>query len=139
MSLEKFIQFENSFWELSVKAERLWKNIYERTFPGSQSHIVMLLNKNGPLKMSEVAEGLQMSAGAITVAADHLIEKNYIERQLDKYDRRIIRLVLTEHGQLTLDNLQKDGRQYMQTIFEHVSEEELNMMTAIFKEASQKI
>jgi|SRR5690625_3736832 len=139
MQLERFIHFENTFWDLSVKAERLWKAIYEKTFPGSQSHIIMLLQRSGPLKMSEIAEKLQMTAGAITIASDHLIENDYIERQRDKNDRRIIRLNITNKGASQLAELQLEGRDKMLSLFDHVSEEQLIMMTDIFQEASNKL
>src|SRR5699024_10367341 len=112
------------------KVEYLWKDIYQQTFPGSQSYIMFLLQQNGPKKMSELADDLHITAGAITTASDHLIEHGYIARIRDEVDRRVVRLELTKKGTETLSQLQNEGRKIMKTVFTDLSDTELEMMTA---------
>lgn len=134
-----FIDFEKLFWQLSRKMEHQWKQIYAQTFPGSQSYIMFLLQQNGPLKMSELADDLHITAGAVTSASNHLIEHNYITRIWDEKDRRIIRLDLTNKGRSTLKELQNEGRIIMKSVFSDVSDDDLKMLYTIFEQATINI
>lgn len=134
-----FIDFEKLFWQLSRKMEYLWKRIYAETFPGSQSYIMFLLQQRGSKKMSELAHSLHLTAGAVTTAADHLIEQAYIARVRDENDRRIIRLELTEKGSETLIELQQEGRKIMKSVFNDVSDAEMDLMISIFRRGTVNI
>lgn len=131
-----FIDFEKMFWQLSRKMKYLWTDIYTQTFPGSQSYIMSLLQQSGPLKMSELAKDLHITAGAVTSASNQLIEHEYITRVWDEKDRRIVRLDLTEKGRNTLKELQIEGRKIMKYVFRDISDSELEMLYDIFKQAT---
>lgn len=134
MENNNFTDFEKSFWQLSRQMEYLWRRIYADTFPGSQSYIMFILQQKGPQKMSELAQSLHLTAGAITTASDHLLELDYIARVRATNDRRIVRLELTDKGQEALTELQHKGNKIMKQVFEGVSDNDLNRMTAIFQQ-----
>lgn len=134
-----FIDFERLFWELSRKMEFQWNNIYMQTFPGSQSHIMYLLQQNGPKMMSELADALHITAGAVTTASNHLIARGHIARIRDEDDRRVVRLDITEKGRKTIQELQNEGRKIMKCVFNDIPNTELDMMTAIFEKATKNI
>lgn len=136
---DRFEKFEKIFWHLSKKMEYVWQDIYAKTFPGSQSQIVYLLAEYGPKKMSELANSLHITAGAVTTAADILIEKGYIIRFRNEDDRRVVQLDITEKGKEKLDELQKEGRRIMKSIFQDVSDKDFELMNKVFKQASMKI
>lgn len=136
---EYFISFERLFWQLSRKMEYLWKEIYTKTFPGSQSYIMFMLQKKGSQKMSELADDLHITAGAVTSAANHLIEHGYIVRVSDEKDRRIVRLELTEKGSETLNGLQVEGRIIMKSVFHGISDQDLEVLHASFEQATDNI
>src|SRR5690625_2948954 len=129
---KEFTEFEKLFWQISRNMGYLWKSIYEQTFPGSQSHILFVLERNGPKKMSELSETLNLTPGAVTSASDRLIENGFIARIPDENDRRVIRLDLTEKGKKTLKKLQSKGHEIMGLVFNHISDNELKMMNTIF-------
>lgn len=54
-------------------------------------------NKTEPT-MKEVAKFLGISKGSLTVSSDRLIKKGYLEKSIDKTDRRKKFLKLTESG-----------------------------------------
>jgi len=56
------------------------------------------LKRHGILSMSEIGKYLSMPKPHITVIVDKLIEDNYVERQSDPHDRRIVNIVITEKG-----------------------------------------
>ena len=130
-----FMRFEKVFWQLSRKVEYLWRDIFTQTFPGSQSHIMYLLNQDGPQKMSELAQAIHLSNGAVTAASDQLIEHGYITRIHDEKDRRIVRLDLTVKGKETLDHLEKEGRDILAQVFHEATDEDIERMYTIFKQA----
>lgn len=134
-----FEEFERLFWQLSREMGYQWKKIYADTFPGSQSHILFLLERNGPKKMSELAEVLHLTPGAVTTASDRLIDQGYIARISDKSDRRVTRLAITHKGQETLNNLQAEGRKIMKLVFNDISDEDLKKINDIFKQATINI
>ncbi|MHA6261206.1 MarR family winged helix-turn-helix transcriptional regulator [Sporosarcina sp. CAU 1771] len=136
---DNFREFEILFWQLSRKTEYLWKNLYAKTFPGSQSRIMYLLEQKGPMKMSEFASTLHITAGAITTASNILIENGYISRLRDETDRRVVHLALTEKGSRTLNALKDEGFKMMQSIFNNVTDQDLKTMRTIFKQASINI
>ena len=56
------------------------------------------LKRHGVLSMSEIGKYLSMPKPHITVIVDKLIEEEYVIRQNDPNDRRIINISLTEKG-----------------------------------------
>src|SRR5690625_4578713 len=120
-----FEEFERLFWQLSREMGYQWRKIYNDTFPGSQSHILFLLERKGPQKMSELAETLHLTPGAVTTASDRLIDQGYIARTRDKTDRRVTHLEMTQKGKQILNELQNQGRKIMKSVFKDISNEDL--------------
>jgi len=134
-----FEEFERLFWQLSREMGYQWRKIYNDTFPGSQSHILFLLERKGPQKMSELAETLHLTPGAVTTASDRLIDQGYIARTRDKTDRRVTHLEMTQKGKQILNELQNQGRKIMKSVFKDISNEDLGKMNDIFKQATINI
>ena len=134
-----FEEFERLFWQLSREMGYQWRKIYNDTFPGSQSHILFLLERKGPQKMSELAETLHLTPGAVTTASDRLIDQGYIARTRDKTDRRVTHLEMTQKGKQILNELQNQGRKIMKSVFKDISNEDLGKINDIFKQATINI
>lgn len=134
-----FVEFENLFWDISRKMGYIWKHIYVQTFPGSQSHIMYLLDRDGAKKMSELADALHITAGAITTASDQLIKQGYVARIRDEKDRRVVHLELTEKGARTINALQHEGREKMRSLFNEATDADIERITAIFKQATTQM
>lgn len=133
---QDFHDFEKLFWLLSKQMEYEWKEIYTKTFPGSQSGIMYLLEQKGPQKMSDIASALHITAGAITTASSILIENGDVTRLRNEQDRRVIYLDLTEQGKLKLNELQNEGHQVMKHVFGHLTDTDLEKINQLFKQAS---
>lgn len=136
---ERFSQFQRLYWDISRNMSFVWREIYEKEFPGSQSHILFLLERNGSTKMSKLAELLYLTPGAVTTAADKLILNEYIARTRDENDRRVIRLEITDKGKEALRDLQEKGREAMSAVFSHLSDEDLDYFISKLDQASQNI
>src|SRR5690625_1256074 len=97
------------------------------------------LQKNGPQKMSELADDLHITAGAVTSASNHLIEHGYIVRIWDEQDRRIVRLDLTEKGSKTLKELQAEGQKIIKSVFRGISDHYLTSLPTALAKATNYI
>ncbi|MBD7984137.1 MarR family transcriptional regulator [Sporosarcina sp. Sa2YVA2] len=136
---ELFSQFEELFWQVTRSMSHVWTKVFEKHFPGSQSYLVFMLERRGLTRMSELAEALQLTPGAVTIASDKLIEHGYVEREKDEHDRRVVYLKLTEKGRATMDTLRLEGRKTMKDIFSHLTENDLNHLIDTFAQAEAKI
>lgn len=134
-----FPEFEKLYWNLSRDMGFVWKKIFEQRFPGSQSYILFSLERSGPKRMSELAELLHLTAGAVTIASDKLIENEYIARIRDEKDRRVVRLEMTTKGSKALTELQNEGRKAMKLVFSHLSETDLEFLINTFKQAAENL
>src|SRR5699024_739968 len=135
----KLSEFEKTFWQVSRKMSYEWKAIYQEKFPGSQSHIIFLLKRDGQMKMSELAEAINLTPGAVTTSANHLVKNEYIERIQNLKDRRVVYLALTKKGSSALSELQNEGRKIIQTVFKNADNNQLDMMTQLFQQANTNI
>lgn len=136
---EAFSRFEELFWSVTRNMGHMWSKIFEQHLPGSQSYLIFMLERKGPLRMSELADALHLTAGAVTTASDKLIEQGYIQRKRDEVDRRVVYLEITEKGRETMQQLRNEGRKTMKTVFGHLSETDLQQMTANFEQAAANI
>jgi len=64
----------------------------------AQYRVLGALMKAGPLSMSEMGRRLYISKPYMTALVDTLIENNWVERQQDPSDRRVIRITITPSG-----------------------------------------
>ncbi|RPJ52621.1 MAG: MarR family transcriptional regulator [Methanobacteriota archaeon] len=64
----------------------------------SQYRMLMILERDGPLPMSELGKRLFVSKPYITLLVDRVLKDGFVERHQDEKDRRMIRVVLTRHG-----------------------------------------
>lgn len=134
-----FPRFEELFWQVSRDMSYIWRRIFEQQFPGSQSYIVFLLEKSGPKKMSELADKLRLTPGAVTIASDKLIEQGYIERYRDNNDRRVIYLQITDKGKEILNELRDKGREAMKAVFSNLSDTDLQQLIKTFEQAASNL
>ncbi len=134
-----FSHFEELFWQVSRDMSYIWKRIFEQQFPGSQSYIVFLLERKGPQKMSDLAESLRLTPGAVTIASDKLIEQGFIERLRDNDDRRVIYLQITDKGKETLEQLRDQGRKAMKAVFSNLSNTDLQHLIKTFELAANNM
>lgn len=131
-----FLRFEELFWQVTKDMGGIWKKIFDEHLPGSQSYILFLLEKKGQLRMSEIAEILRLTPGAVTSASDKLLEHGHLSRVRSEHDRRVVSLEITEQGKQTLGDLRVEGRKTMKRVFRDLSDPELNQLVGIFERAA---
>jgi len=66
----------------------------------AEMHTLEGIGLYGSWTMSETAATLGITTGTLTVAIDRLVRKNYVDRNRDPADRRVVRIELTHKGKL---------------------------------------
>ncbi len=64
--------------------------------------IMMVLEEEGTMHVSEIGQRLQIARAQMTKLIDKLVSLDIIEREPDLQDRRSINIKLTEHGKVIL-------------------------------------
>ncbi|MEY9977185.1 MarR family winged helix-turn-helix transcriptional regulator [Lysinibacillus sp. RC79] len=73
----------------------------------SQNQLVLLLQLkiNSGMKATEIAEFFSVTPGAVTSMCDKLEKLEFVERIREKEDRRVVKMVLTNSGDLKVQDL----------------------------------
>ncbi|TBL81710.1 MarR family winged helix-turn-helix transcriptional regulator [Paenibacillus thalictri] len=110
-----------------------WNSFEENGFSASQGFILEKLEREGPLKVSQVADALCFTAGAITALADKLISAGYTERKRSEEDRRVVYLEITPQGREMLTRIREHRKQVIEGFFSSVSHEDSQHLIRIFR------
>lgn len=129
-----FIRFEELNWLLSRNISMIWKKNVEQRLPGTQSYILIRLKREGPLKVSSLAEALGITPGAVTMLSDKLLAGGYISRTRDEEDRRVVYLKITEKGIQTLLELKEENKKIVQLIFNGLAAEDVHHLIRIYEQ-----
>ena len=76
-----------------------------------------ILKAEGRLKMSQIAKNLGVTTSAATGLIGRMIKSNLVKRIMDKKDRRIINIEMSDNGRRRIDNIQKERYKMMMDIF----------------------
>ena len=82
---------------------------------------------------AELCRHLSLDSGSMTRMLDRLEQKNLLARQRSEADRRQVRLVLTEDGQVLADKLPQIGADAMNQLAAVISPQELQSLEQILK------
>jgi len=96
----------------------------------AQYRVLGILMKAGPLPMSEIGRRLYISKPYMTSLADTLIENNWVERQQDSSDRRVIRITITPSGKKHLKESLEMYKNDFKQLLGDLNQEELERLSA---------
>lgn len=89
------------------------------------------------IKVSDIAQALEISPPAVSRTLNKLEEKQYLERLMDKGDRRNVYITLTAAGKEALkDNLRK-VQEFLECALLHLSDDEIEQLTLLFDKVYQ--
>jgi len=90
-----------------------------------QLSVLAVLETQGPLPMSRLAETLDVSDASATGIVDRIERRGYVERRHATDDRRIVLVVLTDRGKGVFLDMQEQRRKRLALAGEELSDEEL--------------
>ena len=86
------------------------------------------ISKSGDVKVSDIARYLELSAPAVSRTMKSLEEKEYIERQTDKQDRRNTFVKLTPKGEEQQKAWMKSFEEFSEAIFARLGDDKSNKL-----------
>lgn len=93
-----------------------------------QLKIMLMLFIHGPMRMSDIASEMDVTLPTATSFIDRLAEKNYVVRESQPNDRRVVLCRLAEAGQKTVDGIWESGRKNTGKLLEELDVRKLQML-----------
>lgn len=100
-------------------------------------HVLSLLEADGPLSMTHLAEALDVSVASVTGIVDRLEQRGYVERRRGQDDRRVILVQRTAAGEAVFSDLAANRRERLTRLLAEFSDEEL-AATLVFMRAMRR-
>jgi DNA-binding MarR family transcriptional regulator len=91
-------KLDEAFRDVRKQILSEWNKNNEHNLGMTHGRMLILLNDNGAMKASALAEALSITGGGVTGIADRLIELGYIKRERSQEDRRAVLLTLSDKG-----------------------------------------
>lgn len=91
------------------------------------------------MKMSELSQHLVVSNGNVTGVVDRLVADGLAERQIMENDRRAFLVRITEKGRILMDDMTEEHRQWINKMFENVSESDAARGISIMLDIRHKL
>ncbi|MED4719082.1 MarR family transcriptional regulator [Bacillus atrophaeus] len=110
----------------------------ERTITPTQMYMLSLLDKGEASTVSELRKRLDLTSGAATIAINRLIEGQYIKRERDQGDRRVVRLSMTDKGMEIYQKLNDQFQVTYSQLFKDFSAEELEQFLIFFNRMKEQ-
>ena len=118
-------QVEGVFRELLPRAHQ---ELLDLDLTTPQLKVVLLLYLNGQARMSELASSLGVSLATATGIIDRLVDRDIVERENSREDRRVVVCRLSAKGQGLTDRLYSSGRERARELLQGLHEAQLSKL-----------
>jgi DNA-binding MarR family transcriptional regulator len=97
--LEHFVPFR--LWLLSARMTKAVGRIYAERFgiSAAEWRILAVLGRSGPMTFADLQDRAAIDKVRVSRTITTLMQKSYISREVDPFDRRRIAVALTDSGQ----------------------------------------
>jgi DNA-binding MarR family transcriptional regulator len=132
-------RFEKALWTI---VRRLGPELTSHTdlkLTGQQFVMLHFISKNGPCKVTDLAEKMEVKPSAITVMIDRLIAQEVVQRRHDDKDRRVVFIDMTDRGHDVLLQLQNLRRQIIGNYLYDLDAAKLDIFLDILEQIAGKI
>jgi DNA-binding MarR family transcriptional regulator len=89
-------------------------------------HVLTILELDGPLSMSRLAEALDVSVASATGIVSRMEERHLVERRHDETDRRVVSVHPTRLGAEVFARLRRHRRDKLSKLLARLTDEELS-------------
>jgi DNA-binding MarR family transcriptional regulator len=91
----------------------------------AQWHILFLVKEHDGISSKDIAKSQNISSSAATQLIDGLVSKNFLVREYDLDDRRVLKIHLSQTTKKFVDDMKTQSHARLNTIFECLSDDEL--------------
>lgn len=120
------------FRVLHRKVKREWVKVVEQSISASQALVLRHLQRRGRMKVSELAEAMLVSNGAVTALTDKLVAAGFAVRERAKDDRRVVYLAITQGGEAMLEEVSQRESELIDRLFAGLEPAELVTLSHMF-------
>ena len=118
-----------------------YRNLVGRAVSMTHLHVLATLRARGPMRMSELAEALDVSVANVTGIVNRMEERALVERLRDERDRRVVIAALSDEGRRVFEEMDRRTHDFFEGVLSHLSVDEMtqlrNGMRAVFREAKR--
>lgn len=124
---------------------RQWRTTLEQSLEisglsdATWAPLIHLQEQGDGITQKELAQRLGIDGSSLVRLLDILAQKGFIERQVDKVDRRARLIFLTEAGHAALDDIARVLWRTEQTMLSDVSDAELDAMLDVFSRIADRL
>jgi MarR family transcriptional regulator, 2-MHQ and catechol-resistance regulon repressor len=91
---------------------------------GTEFRILELLLHKGPLPVNIIGPKVNLTAGAISVAVNRLLEREFVSREENPLDRRIRTVALTKAGEKLIGPVYRSHEALLERVMEPLNREQ---------------
>lgn len=99
----------------------------------SQCFLVVEIGRRPGISVKELAKILKLDKSGISRSVEELVQKEYVERQPSKEDRRYVTLTLTEKGQTRFEKIEQDMYLKFKEVFDNIPQEKQGQVLEALK------
>jgi DNA-binding MarR family transcriptional regulator len=132
------------FIEVMFKTSRLFRErmnystqIANLSFLQIQTLTYLKLRQNA--QMSEIAEHFHIELPSATSLLNKLVALQLVERQSDKKDRRLVRIILTEEGNAILTLAKKEKEANVKQMLSYLTNEEQKELLRLIEKLNNRM
>jgi DNA-binding MarR family transcriptional regulator len=93
-----------------------------------QTKILLILHVQGSRRMSDLASELDITLPAATSLVDRLVEKQYVTREAQPDDRRVVLCHLSECGEQAISRIWQSARKRSQELLQSMAPSKLELL-----------
>lgn len=86
----------------------------------SQCFLIVEIGRKPGISVKELAEAVGLDKSGISRSVEELVQKNYVNREPSRADRRYVVLTLTEKGQARFEKIENDMYLKFQNVFSNI-------------------
>lgn len=126
ITLDVFADKLNELIPVMMKelSHRQTNELYKGKITLPQFIVVSILDKKGPLNMTELAHYMNITTAGMTGIVNRLVKGRYAARRSDPKDRRVIYIHVTPKGTALTHKVNVERRQMIIEVFGRISEKE---------------
>ena len=125
------MEMEQVFQRLFRKKISDWNKTIERDLSGSQALILENL-QGGKKNVSELAECLDITSGAITSLCDKMVSAGLVKRGRTQKDRRVVYVTITEEGSAALQTVRQQRQRMVERMYGNLPEADIHHLIRIY-------
>ena len=135
--LEQYIEQLQEIFLLTIRRITKKTTECEPKLTGPQFYILKLLHTGGKSTVSGLAEEMAVKPSAITAMIDRLLKQEYVSRERDENDRRVVFIQITDTGNRILEETLQKRKKILVKYLSHLNREELESLLSIYEKISR--